>query len=274
MFERMKLIFSDLDGTLLDAETYSPEDAQAALHALHELRIPLILCSSKTRAEMEFWRKKLDNQHPFIVENGAALFIPQNYFPLQPQRAKQRDGYDVIEFGTRYSDLVVALRTASKVSGCEVLGFHDMTVAEISRRTLLPVRQAELAKNREYDEAFEIVGATADRLLRAIESLGKHWTRGGRFYHITGDNDKAVAVRHLTSLYASAYGSVITVGAGDGMNDAGFLNAVDHAIVIRSPFASTLAGAVPRSTITRSAGPHGWNEALLDLLQADLPRFK
>ena len=136
MVVRMNVVFSDLDGTLLDEETYSYEGALAALHALHELKVPLILCSSKTRAEIEFWRERLEYQHPFIVENGGAIFVPRNYFPNRPKEAKQQvDAYDVIEFGTPYRDLVAALNKASEKSGCRVLGFNDMTATEISSRS-------------------------------------------------------------------------------------------------------------------------------------------
>src|SRR4051812_40579094 len=75
-----KVIFSDLDGTLLQPDTYSCGPAETAVRALRELGYPLVLCSSKTRAELEFWRGKLHNDAPFIVENGGAIYIPRNYF--------------------------------------------------------------------------------------------------------------------------------------------------------------------------------------------------
>ena len=76
----MKLvIFSDMDGTLLDSK-YSFRDAEKALDLIKKKKVPLILSSSKTRAELELYRKKMRNRHPFIVENGGAIFIPKNYF--------------------------------------------------------------------------------------------------------------------------------------------------------------------------------------------------
>jgi len=69
------------------------------------------------------------------------------------------------------------LEKAARESNCDVLGFHQMSLADISLRTSLPVRQAALAKQREYDEPFEILGSGAHMLLAAIERLGKRWTR-------------------------------------------------------------------------------------------------
>jgi len=262
----MRVLFTDLDGTLLHPHTYSFEAAKPALEALQREGIPLVLCTSKTRSEVEFWRRRLGNADPFIVENGGAVYIPSGYFPFPVPEARERDGYEVVEFGTPYPELVETLRICARESGCEVMGFHDMSVAELAVCTLLPVRQAELAKQREYDEAFEIRGTGSYRLLEAIEAHGLRWTRGDRFYHITGPNDKAAAVRILTTLFARAFGSAVTVGVGDGHNDATFLNTVDIPVIVQSRFATALARAVPHSLVSLAPGPHGWNDAVLQVL--------
>jgi mannosyl-3-phosphoglycerate phosphatase len=262
----MRVLFSDLDGTLLHLQTYSAEAARPALRRLNRKRVPLVLCTSKTRAEVEFWREQLENKHPFIIENGGAIYIPDGYFEFPIPGAVDRDGYHVIEYGMPYAELVAALRAASRESGCRVLGFSDMSAEEVSARTLLPLEQAELAKRREYDEPFEIVGVGTHTLLNAINSRGMQWTRGDRFYHITGHNDKAEAVRALTALYRQAHKQVDTVGIGDGHNDVSFLSTVDQPIVIHSRFAVALKRAIPHSLVTQSPGPHGWNEAVLQLL--------
>ena len=74
------IVVSDLDGTLLDHETYSFDAARPALARLRQADVPLVLCTSKTRAEVESIRRSLDNEHPFIVENGGAVVIPLDYF--------------------------------------------------------------------------------------------------------------------------------------------------------------------------------------------------
>lgn len=264
----MKIIVSDLDGTLLDTRTYSYEAARPALEALKRRGTPLVFCTSKTRAEVEFWRRRLGNQDPFIVENGGAVYIPQGYFPFALHNARERDGYSVIELGARYDELVETLQAASREAGCRVLGFHAMSPVELSLRSLLPLTQAMLAKQREYDEPFEILDSGSYRLLEAIERRGKRWTRGDRFYHIMGNNDKAEAVRQLGALYRRAFGKVVTVGVGDGWNDVQFLKAADLAVVVRSRFDVVVKKAVPHGVVTQFPGPHGWNEAVLQVIAA------
>jgi mannosyl-3-phosphoglycerate phosphatase len=245
------VIFSDLDGTLLDARTYSFEAARPALERIRQLRIPLILSSSKTRAEMEAWRDRLDNHDPFIVENGGAIVMPA----------------ETIVFGDPYAELVEALRAAAEESGCAVRGFNELDDREVSEICGFPLDDARRARLREYDEPFEILDRSRERiaaLLRAIKARGKRWTRGGRFYHITGNNDKGPAVRTLAARYPGSR----TVGIGDAWNDVPLLREVDIPIVLPSADVERMRTAVPGARVAPAPGPEGWNAALVELLEA------
>ncbi len=263
----MIIVFTDLDGTLLDAETYSADAAQPALKRLKELSIPLIFCTSKTRAEVEVWRNALENRDPFIVENGGALFIPNRYFPHPVVSPTHRNAYTVIELGTPYQELVRALRLSSSQAGCRVRGFDNMSAAEVAECCGMSLEHAILAKRREYDEPFEILDGNPENLLRAIAAAGKQWTRGGRFYHITGNNDKADAVKLVAHHFRRQYGSIVTFGLGDGLNDAGFLSAVEVPILIPSLQIESLKEAVPNGRVAGQSGPAGWNSTVLALLE-------
>ncbi len=261
----MFVFITDLDGTLLD-EDYSFEAAQPALKELKERQIPLIMCTSKTRAEVEALRLELDNNYPFIVENGGALYIPENHFPLPINTETRRSGYAVIEFGSPYPEIVQCLRTAAEESGCTVRGFHQMSAEELSRRRNMPLDAAMRAKQREYDEPFEILEGDSARLFEAIQKQKKRWTRGGRFHHILGANDKGHCVILLRHFYERIYQSVVVVGLGDGLNDAGFLNLVDIPLLLESDEIKELQKAVPRGKIC-PGGAHGWTAAVLDVIR-------
>ena len=271
MFPRRQLVvFSDLDGTLLDHDTYSFDAARPALERLGHAGVPLVLCTSKTRAEVEPLRAALDNDSPFIVENGGAIVIPNGYFSVEIHAASERsEGMLVVPLGDPYESLVAALARASRDSGVRVRGFADMTDAEVAEATGLSPGQARLARRRDFDEPFEIIDVErTDALLAAIEREGKRWTAGGLFHHITGATDKAAAVRLLAELYRREAGAVTTVGVGDAPNDAELLGVVDIPIVMASGWADEIVRLVPRATITRVPGPAGWNEAMLVLLDS------
>lgn len=266
----MRIVFTDLDGTLLDSRTYSWEAARPALEELKRHGIPCVLVTSKTRAEVELWRRLLENGDPFIVENGAAAFVPKGYFPLQIPGAIGRGNLEVQEWGTPYGVLVAALEEASRSARCEVTGFHQMSAREVSVACDIPLDQAVLARQREYDEPFRIVDPTrADRLLGELEARGLHWTVGGRFHHVCGANDKAVAVRTVTRWFGLLHEHVTTIGLGDAPNDASFLEIVDIPVIVRSKPSATLSERIPRAMVTEAPGPRGWNDAILRLIGAD-----
>ncbi len=75
------VIFADLDGTFLD-EGYRYGHTKPIVNQLSALGGSVIFCSSKTRDEIEFYRKVVGIKEPFIVENGAAIYIPKDYFPF------------------------------------------------------------------------------------------------------------------------------------------------------------------------------------------------
>lgn len=269
----MYVIFTDIDGTLVDHRTYSYEDALPALNKIKHLKIPLVLASSKTRAEIEVLRKELEIQDPFIVENGGAIFIPEKYFSITYQYQKKYNHYDVIELGTHYSKLRQALEWIKKETGLPIRGFGDMTPEEIAKETGLSLKDALLARQREYDEPFFIENEqdtrNFDRLKELTKNLGLNLTCGSRFYHLMGDNDKGKAIDLLKRLFKKQMASLKTIGLGDSLNDLSMLKAVDLPILVQKP-----SGEYDKQILSRlnpilanDVGPKGWNQAILSILK-------
>lgn len=268
------VVFTDLDGSLLDSSTYSWEPARPALAALQALQVPIILASSKTRVEIETLRRDLDLHDPFITENGGAVYIPHDYFADMPPEARQRDGFHVLELGTPYTALRQALSEIAAELGTPLRGFRDMTITEVAALTQLSPADAELAMDREYDEPFVMdAPLPADRALeQAAHDRGLVVTRGGRFYHLLGGSDKGQACLHLLECYrrqrprqAAYLGSI---ALGDSANDLSMLHAVDSPIVIpRADGSADPALRLPTATYAPAPGPEGWNLAILTLLE-------
>jgi mannosyl-3-phosphoglycerate phosphatase len=162
------IIFSDLDGTLLDPDTYSFEKALPALRLIARKRIPFVFVSSKTRSEVEVWRKRLHNDHPFIVENGAGIYIPDGYFPGTVQVHSDHD-YLFVSFGKTYGTIRKQFIELRDRLGTNVCGFGDMTANEVATLTNLPLEEAAAAKNREFSEPFFFPERLDERFLKAIE---------------------------------------------------------------------------------------------------------
>jgi mannosyl-3-phosphoglycerate phosphatase len=261
------IIFTDLDGTLLHPKTYSFEEARAALDEIKKRNIPIVLCSSKTQAEIEAYRKRLDNRHPFMSENGGGIFIPEGYFPF-PVGGEPRGGYRVMSLGTPYAEIRKQFTVLRERVGIKAPGFGDMSALEVATRTGLPEAEAALAKMRDFDEPFLIEenSAKTEALLRAIEERGYHWTQG-RFYHVLGNHDKGRAVNILKRLYERQYGAIRTIGIGDSRNDVPLLRTVDLPVLVRKKDGTYEPGVdLPDLIKADGIGPEGWSRAIMRLL--------
>lgn len=268
------VIFTDLDGTLLDFHTYAFSAALPALELIIRKNIPLIICSSKTKAEIEQWREKLNNPHPFISENGGGIFIPRAYFPENDlntlaQKQEQTDAYTVLILGTPYTSLRQALEELRE-DGFTIKGFGDMNAEEVAQITDLNLEDAELAKRREFDEPFVFSGEATriESLVVAIAAKGLRCVAGGRLLHVTGDNDKGKAVEIITQLYRKELGEITTVALGDSPNDFRMLAHVDYPILVRNHKGEhDHRLTLPNLLKADGIGPEGWNKAVFSIVK-------
>jgi mannosyl-3-phosphoglycerate phosphatase len=266
------VIVTDLDGTLLDPVTYEIGPALDTLERVERAGIPLVLCSSKTRAEIEALQQRLGISHPFISENGGAIVAPAGYFRGAPPSAAVSGDRFVLELGRPYAEVVTILREVAAAERVRIVGFSDMTVGEVAADCGLSALDAQLAKLRQYDEPFTLFGAdpaTRSRFLKALHRRGLRALSGGRYDHATGETDKGRAVTELRTLFAESAGQVSLAGLGDGLNDMSMLRAVDSPFIVRSDrngATSRLLRKVPTARVTQACGPAGWAEAVTALL--------
>ncbi len=264
------VIFTDLDGTLLDG-AYSFRAALPALGRMSRASVPLVICSGKTAKEIEYYRNKLQNRDPFSCENGGAVFVPMGYFaPSRADPAVTETSYDIIRLGVPYAGLreaVVALRAR----GYELTGFGDMSVEEVAALTGLPLDQAAMAKEREFDEPFVMENETQDNaeIVRAVGEMGLAVSRGSLLSHLTGGNDKGKAVAVIAGLFKKATGNGLTFAAlGNSSTDLSMLEAVDVPIIVQRPDGTYDPHLRGKGFIEAGGrGPAGWNAAVLRLLQ-------
>ena len=275
------IIFTDLDGTLLDSD-YSFNAAAEALELIKKSGVPLILCSSKTRLEIEFYREKLKNTDPFISENGGGIFVPKKYFKLgvapsasQKQskdegvkKVQNEDGYHIIKLGADYHDLRKVMNEL-RSEGFDVKGFGDMSLREVSELTGLDTHEAGMAKAREFDEPFIFRGGEAlrKRLNQSIEKKGFFMTQG-ELCHILGESNKGMAVEILKGLYIRQHHKVISIALGNSPNDTEMLQNADYPVIVQNKNGSYDKRIKVRGLIkAEGIGPMGWNKTVLKLLE-------
>lgn len=225
------IVFADLDGSLLN-DKYEYDQIEPIIHQLLSLNVSIIFASSKTRIEIDFYRNKWQITDPFIIENGSAILVPENYFGIHYEFTKRVQGYNIIELGTTYCIIRKKLEVVKNRTGANIVGFGDMTTEEIAKDSGLPLYLAQLAKKREYSEPFKILGGCEKEVLDAISDEDLCYTRGGRYLHALGNCDKGKATSILKNLYLQQFKRILSIGVGDSDNDLTMLKIVDKPFFI------------------------------------------
>jgi mannosyl-3-phosphoglycerate phosphatase len=262
------LIFTDLDGTLLDDQTYDFNPALTALKLIRSRKIPLILVSSKTRAEIEFYRKGMSLEDPFISENGAAIYFPAS-FPLPDEYSFEIvDEYREVLIGTPLAALYEKISELKEQF--RFRRFSELTIEEIAAVTGLSHEQARLASGREFDEPIMLEGASdeAELICKRARDLGLDCVHGGRFLHLFCGGDKGKAVEVILDVYQQQGHSVFSIGLGDSQNDVPMLWAVDRAVIMQAGDGGYIEGLDhPDLMKARGRGPGAWNRVVLSILE-------
>lgn len=247
------LVVTDLDGSLLDHHTYRWEAAEQWLARLRDHQIPLVICSSKTAAEIAPLQQQLGlTGAPFIAENGARIHLT-NSADEEVINGNARD----------YGDIVESLRRLER--RFRFTGFADFSDKEVSEITGLAPRDAALARQREASEALVWRDSEQQFALfrEALAAEGLALTQGGRFWHVsaTGSGKGAALLWLLDQLPQRP----TTIGLGDGPNDAPMLDAVDYAVIIKGYSKNPIElqrTDEKKVYYTAHYGPEGWSEGL------------
>jgi len=265
----MYIIFTDLDGTLLDFDTYSFEKAREVLTYIRKKNIPLVAVTSKTAAEVQQIIKDMDICHPFVVENGGGILFPETYHGEFP-RTKMAGGYFIVPFTQPEVSPLEVLDAISSKIGIQLQGFSRLTVDEVVSYTRLSIEQAQKAQQRYFSEPFILPPLKSDfqKIIRLSQSLNYKIVEGGRFAHlIPKDSGKGNAVKYLISFYQKLFSGIPlkSIGLGDSPNDFDFLSITDISILIRNQ------GQIPKFAgkkciKSQKLGVEGWAEEVRKII--------
>lgn len=257
------LVFTDLDGTLLDQDSYAFEAAVPALERLARLAVPVIPVTSKTLAEIEVLVPSLGLNGPCIAESGGLVAIPRGYF-TPPLRLQPLGPFLVEYLSPPYAEILAVLEDLRRTASFEFTGFSDLSDAEVARLTDLDAESARRARRRLCSEPllWRDSAEARQHFSRRLRERGLSLAEGGRFLHVLGQTDKSRAIDRLKGYYRGAGLSEFeTIALGDSPNDVPMLQGADTAVVVRRKDEGRLA-MESRADLVRTAasGPAGWNE--------------
>lgn len=264
------LIFTDLDGTLLNHHDYSFSAASAALALVQERKIPLIIATSKTFCEVKKLQDDLGISAPCIVENGAGTYIPSSCVLAKEDWHADEEDWIQVSHSKTYLESRLFLNAMKEKYGLR--GFGDMELKEVVHLTGLQADQAKDACKRDFTEPFIIEDEqNIVALTQEANALGFDIVQGGRFFHlITIYQDKAKAMLSLKLLYEEYYQQTFrTIALGDSSNDFTMLEEADFGVLIPKNDGTYAPLVTPDLIKAPFSGPKGWNSSILGILDAN-----
>jgi mannosyl-3-phosphoglycerate phosphatase len=255
---RIRAVFTDLDGTLLEPDGSVCDEALAALMELREARVPVCPLTSKTAAELGPIMAMLGLATPAGLENGAGVLLDDGSVELHPAAVP------VVE-------LVASLARARAETGAPVRTILELSDDELSVFTGLRGGAVSAARARQATLPLVVERSWDDALSAAlVPSRPLRLIRGNKFLHLQGDHDKITVLPRLIELLGGNAG--VTVACGDSPNDARLLAQADVPIIVpgRDGPNSELARVVRQALVAPLPHGRGWAASLRHILtQAD-----
>ena len=213
-------VVSDVDGTLMD-HSYDLTPARETIKTLQDLSIPVILCTSKTAAEVNVIRKNLNLTDPYIVENGAAI---------HGESLKKVNGKIIL--GEKYEVLEVILKNISEEIDFKLTPLNDISDKDATALTGLKGNSLSLMRERHWSMPFL---NPPDHLEKKIYLSCKNFDvevfRGNRMSHLLSKNSNKGKAINALKKYSNNQNMQI-IGLGDSPNDLPLLLNSDIRIVI------------------------------------------
>ncbi len=265
----MYLVFSDLDGTLLDHDTYDYTPALEGLEVLKKHAVPLVMVSSKTLPEMKILHEEMNLEAPFIFENGGGIFWPGR------KENPEYLGMDVSELNGKQNLLIEAV-------GEPLLFITDMSAEEIVTRTGLTRDKAVLSQKRLTSLPFIIPSGKGigpvemAEINSALKQKSLSITKGGRFYHfLSSRSDKGLAIHRVIEYYQkNSDTAIMTIGIGDSENDIAMFKEVDIPVAVRKKDKTIIETGMAYVMATTGAGPEGFTEAVKKFITNNIKEGK
>ena len=252
-------VVSDVDGTLMD-HSYDLTPAKETIKLLQELSIPVILCTSKTAAEVKVIRKKLHLTDPYIVENGAAIY---------GESLTKVNGEIIL--GEKYEILEKILNSISKEINFNLKPLNNLSDQEATELTGLKGHSLELMRDRHWSMPFL---NPPDDLKQKLNICCKKYKveifRGNRMSHLLSiSSNKGEAIKELKKYTDNP--NIKIIGLGDSPNDLPLLLNSDFKIVIPSPSGPNLMLLNDLKgyevTIANEPNGYGWKNEINNLLK-------
>jgi mannosyl-3-phosphoglycerate phosphatase len=171
---------------------------------LEHAAIPIVWTTGRSRAQMDEPLRKLGHRHPFIAENGCGAYIPEGYYNLKAEKTVRFGRFTCIPIAEAQPAASEALEALSEETGVPVVPLRSLSPRELAQNLNSPEREAELARQRDFDEPFFFAGASDEDIARfRLEASQRKMVlhQRGVLWSVSLGGNVSQAARELSKLY-------------------------------------------------------------------------
>jgi mannosyl-3-phosphoglycerate phosphatase len=208
------------------------------LDSLSDSGIPCVWISSRNRLQLDSALRKFGHGEPFIAEGGSCVYFPQDYFHLRPTHTERLGRFIAIPVAKPQPAAAEALDLLSEQTGITVVPLRSLSPRELIQNTGLPKNEADLIRQRDFDELFFFAGASdqdIQRFQRQAAHLKISVRSHGSLWSVAVDSSVPACVRELRKLYDRAFHkTAFTVALATASGQAQLFPSCDRAILFTS----------------------------------------
>jgi len=178
------------------------------LEGLVEANIPFVPVTGRSRLQFDATIRKFGFGHPFLAESGCGVFLPEDYFHLKPPRSVRLGRFTCIPVASPQRAAAEMLDEVAEETGIEAVALRELSPRELSQNIGLPQREAELLRQRDFDELFFFAGASDADIVRFQQAAATHKAQvrpRGALWSLAVGADLAACVRDLSHLYQRSF---------------------------------------------------------------------
>jgi len=251
------VIFTDLDGTLLHNKTFKFENIRQYIKNLLSKNISIIPNSSKTKAEILNFCQELEEELPFIVENGAAIYkmnLVNSDFPEKIILSRDKEEILNVFFKKIPKELISKCEFVLKLKKDE-----QLKIFGLSEKHLI------YASDREFSVPLIFKGNKVEKnkLFRLTYNMGLTMQEGGRVINLSDKVSKSSAMKKVSRIFEKTEKQELKIiGIGDNFNDLDMLKSSDIACLVFNEKFKLDTLNINNCLVSKKPAPEGWEEVV------------
>ncbi len=256
------VIFTDLDGSLLDKNTFEFDEIEDYFRELISIGIIIIPNSSKTEAELSDFNNQYNLNLSFIAENGSSIHGLNLIHKNLPKKI----------FLSRTSDEIynvynqkIPPKLKSKITF--ILNLKSNEQREIFG---LPLEKMNLAIKRNYSLPIKFNGIEIEKneFIKIINDSGLTVQTGGRIMNICDNVNKSKAMcKTIELINKEIDNEIISIGVGDNQNDIDMLKHSDYPCLVKNNSFDSALVNIDNLIKSSEPSPKGWADVIKTAIQ-------